>query len=176
MSELISDPRYWARRLREARAKGVLHEAVFKVNLQRWREIEDRHREILKARLSKGTSVLDCGCGWGRLLTLVPETWAGAYVGVDLSPDFVNLARKNFPSEDFVVGDLRDLSLLTPYTLRYMGKEDGRFDLAVLISVRPMIRRHLGDEVWAQMEAQIRGRAEKILYLEYDPEDGGSLE
>lgn len=176
MSELISDPRYWARRLREAQSKGLLHEAVFKVNLDRWRLIEDRHREILKAHLKKGVSVLDCGCGWGRLLTLAPADWDGGYTGVDLCPDFVNLARRNFPSEDFQVGDLRDLSFLDCYSpCRRVGK-DGKFDLAVLISIRPMIRRNLGDEVWAQVEAEIRKWAAKILYLEYDPEDGGSLE
>lgn len=175
MSELISDPRYWARRLREAQSKGLLHEAIFKVNLDRWRLIEDKHREILKAHLKKVVSVLDCGCGWGRLLTLAPTDWNGGYVGVDLSPDFVNLARKNFPTKDFVVGDLRDLSFLSDYAPLHAGPGD-KFDLAVLISIRPMIRRNLGDEVWAKVEAEIRKWAAKILYLECDPEDGGSLE
>ena len=127
-------------------------------------EIEAKHRKILAETLKPRHSILDAGCAWGRLLDLLPEWWDGRYLGVDLSPDFVKLAQKEHPTREFVVGNLAAIDL------------PDRFDLAVLISIRPMIRRNLGDEAWNVMEANLKRHAKKVLYLEYDAEDGGSLE
>lgn len=167
MSELISDPRYWARRLREANRRGEIHHAVFKCPLDRWRRIEAKHREILSRLIGPNDSVLDCGCGWGRLLNLMPKEWVGPYWGVDLSPDFIKLAQEEHVRL-FTVCDLRDLSKHAPGGSKY--------DWAVLISVRPMVIRNLGAEEWAKMESEIRRVAKKLLYLEYDENDEGKVE
>jgi hypothetical protein len=86
---------------------------------------------------------------------------------VDLSPDFVGLARQQYPERRFMVGDLRDLSFIPDREL---------YDLAILISIRPMIKRNMGDEAWAQMEAELRRVSRRLLFLEYDPSDDGSIE
>jgi ubiquinone/menaquinone biosynthesis C-methylase UbiE len=168
VSEAVLDPLYWKRRL-ETAPPGSSHHAVFKCDGGRWERIARRHKEILGARINSNESVLDCGCGWGRLLDLMPGEWKGWYLGIDLSPDFITLASERYadrPHVRFAVADLRDLSALA----------DGEFDWATLVSVRGMIRRNCGDEVWASVEAEVRRVAKKLLVLEYDEGDNGSVE
>ncbi len=164
MVEPISDPAYWKRRLETA---SELHHSVFRCPLDRWRRIEAKHRQILAKWIGQTDAVLDAGCGYGRLLDLLPPTWTGPYVGVDLSPDMIARARqREAAGRSFYVADLRHLRFL----------QDGFFDWAILISVRPMVLRNLGEEEWQKMEAEIRRVARRLLYLEYDEKDGGSVE
>lgn len=161
----VSDPAFWKGRLIGA-PKGSPHHAVFVCPTDRWQRIEAKHREILARTVGPLDSVLDAGCGWGRLLTLLPEAWVGDYRGVDASPDFVRLAEATYPDKGFIVGDLRAL----PWAWT------GLFDWAILVSIRPMIRRNLGDAEWDKMEAELRRVAKRLLYLEYDENDEGSIE
>lgn len=162
--EPVGDPLYWRERLDKAKRLGSLHHAVFLCPEERWTRIEDKHREILAKVLKPDTSVLDCGCGYGRLLTLMPDWWRGAYLGVDVSPDFVQLAMETFPGREFLCADL------------LQGGDFGEWDLAVLISVRPMVKRNLGEKVWETMEGVVRGAAKRVLCLEYDAACSGFLE
>jgi hypothetical protein len=168
VTEPINDPAYWRVRLAKA---DPLHHAVFKCPTERWRAIEAKHREILARLIAPGDSVLDAGCAWGRLLNLLPSEWYGYYLGVDLSPDFVAKAREDHPHRDFRVLDLRDLVGVEP-----AGDSGGKFEWAVMVSIRPMVRRNLGDEAWEAMERELRRVAKRLLYLEYDPDSEGSVE
>jgi SAM-dependent methyltransferase len=170
--EPISDPGYWAARLRAALTSGNLHHAVFRCPADRWARIQAKHREILTATLHLDDRVLDAGCGYGDLLDLMPDWWRGAYLGIDLSPELVQLAKERHPDRAFLRGDLRGLSSSAASIHFYLGK----FDLAVCRSMRPMVRRNLGDAAWAEMEAGLRRVARKLLYLEYDENDLGSVE
>lgn len=163
--EPILDPAYWRERLESATSQNDLHLSVFRCPLERWKAIEAKHQSILFTKILETDSILDCGCGYGRLLELMPYDWNGPYLGVDISPDFVDLARKRWPNKLFNVASLLDLSGF-----------HGGWEWAVLISIRPMIRRNLGVEVWNEMELQIRMKAKRLLYLEYDPDDEGSVE
>lgn len=163
MSEPILSTDYWRNRLIHAQ-RGHLHHAVFRCSLEQWLAIEKKHRQILAATIDDYDNVLDAGCGWGRLLTLMPATWQGEYVGIDLSPDFIRLAHSLHPEWYFIVGDLQNIQVQEQY------------DWAVMISIRPMMKRNLGSEVWQRMEAEIRRVSRKRLYLEYDPDDPGSVE
>lgn len=166
MTEPILDPTYWKRRL--AQAGTMVHHSIFKCSLDTWLAIECRHQEILQKYIAPTTSVLDCGCGYGRLLTLLPNDWHGTYHGIDISPDFVDVARSTYPGRVFHVGDLQDL-----WFLRHNGQ--GKFDWAVLISIRPMVRRNLGEDVWDIMQQQIKSVAQHLLFLEYDVNDKGEV-
>jgi len=114
-------------------------------------------------------SVLDAGCGWGRLLSLMPDVWVGGYLGMDLSPDFVHLADGNYPDRRFWVHDLRDLDLLVKLF------KSRRFDWCVLISMKHMVIRNAGQGVWDGIEEQLKGVAKRLLFLEYDPDDPGTV-
>lgn len=171
MSEPILDPGYWAGRLASAAEE---HQAIFRCPLATWREIEQRHREILAGLILPGDSVLDVGCGWGRLIDLMPQEWVGTYAGVDICPEFVRLARErhgrrgifvNYEAVD-VVGTMAE----------GFPQYGAKFDWAIMVSFRPMVRRNLGDEYWNELETEIRKSASKLLYLEYDAQDNGSVE
>jgi hypothetical protein len=174
VTEAIDNPDYWRTRLLLAQRTGHLHHAVFRCGKERWEEIARRHKEILARTIKGHDSVLDCGCGWGRLLELMPETWQGLYLGIDLSPDFVSLGVENNPGKWFQVGDLKEASKLT--TGPPPRPFPDVFDWAVMISVRPMIVRNQGQDAWDAMEREIRKVARQLLYLEYDPFDNGSVE
>lgn len=166
MSEPIADPAYWKLRLESSR-NGSLHHSVFRCPADRWERIEQKHRMILSEIVGRTDSIFDAGCGYGRLLGLMPHNWTGMYLGLDLCPEFVELARQHYPSHPFITGSLASL----PTSLQAR-----QYDWAVLISMRPMIKRNLGDDAWAQMERELRRVARKLLYLEYDENDNGSIE
>jgi SAM-dependent methyltransferase len=165
MPKPILDPAFWRERLASAKEP---HHAIFVCPGEQWRRIEAKHREILARTIGPADSVLDAGCGWGRLLGLMPEGWGGYYLGVDLSPDFIAAAKPRAVHQrrEFYCADLRDLDFL----------ESGGFDWAVAVSVRPMVRRELGEETWRQMERELRRVARRRLYLEYDPDCEGFVE
>lgn len=53
-------------------------------------------------------SLLDVGCGDGRLCSLLGD-WAGRYVGVDLSEQAIAFAQAFNPGHEFVVGFVSDI-------------------------------------------------------------------
>jgi SAM-dependent methyltransferase len=187
MTEPIGDVAYWRGRLEQAQAqhrRDLLHTAVFRCPLPRWKAIEAKHRQILERHIGPDDSILDAGCGWGRLLGMLPDAWQGVYVGVDLSPDFIAIALQEMSTPPlpgrkrlvgaFMVGDLTSdatVKALAAYPTRLH-----KFHWAVLISIRPMVKRNQGDAVWATMEANIRQVADRLLYLEYDPDCDGFVE
>lgn len=172
MSEDILNPLYWKKRLQQS-YKTELHHSIFNCGTERWRKIEEKHREILKKHIKPHDSIFDAGCGYGRLLTLMPEDWGGWYVGVDISPEFVEMAEKRVGTiaHHFFVMDLQDLSDIREYKYDLV-----KFDWAILISIRPMVIRNLGQAVWDKMEKEIRSVAKQLMYLEYDPNCEGFIE
>lgn len=170
MSEAILDPEYWRKR-RDSAPEDAKHHAIFLCPLGRWKAIEAKHREILAKHINFADSILDAGCAWGRLLTLLPSNWGGAYLGVDLSPDFIDEAIASYPDHYWARWDLRQLDSLPK---KYLPAT--KFDWAVMISIRPMILRYAGTDDWERVESQVRKVAKRILYLEYDERDEGKIE
>lgn len=175
MTQPIFEQDFWKERLSKAIARGQVHRAVFETNGGAWQAIEDKHVEILKRHVKSDTSILDAGCGWGRLLTMLPEGWEGRYLGIDLSHMFIDVARSSFIGKHFVCRDLRE-----PIPRAYVARDGStidtsQFDLCILVSMRPMVIRNAGGEVWDLMEKNIRERCDRILYLEYDPSVEGEL-
>lgn len=54
--------------------------------------------------LSKGQSVLDVGCGNGRLVSGIPE--GITYLGIDFSQTLLSEAEKQYPGRKFVFGNI----------------------------------------------------------------------
>ena len=164
--EDIFNTDYWKGRLDlVAKHRAPLHHAIFRCQTERWEKIEAKHKEILATHVYSDTTILDAGCAWGRLLTLLPAWWHGGYLGIDLSPDFIALAESVHTTKRFQCLDLRNLDHI-----------HGCFDIGVLISIRPMIKRNMGDEVWAGIESNLYKVCNRCLFLEYDECDPGSLE
>ncbi len=160
--EPVQDPAYWAERMRKARNP---HEAVFLCSAERWAKQIAAHRVALMRYVKPNDFVLDIGCGWGRLIELMPEYWVGAYVGIDISPDFIEKARRTYDME-FVCGDVQQ------YLSGYEAKS---VDLAALISFKPMMLNHAPDK-WAGVEKELQRVCKRRLFLEYVEDDQGRLE
>jgi SAM-dependent methyltransferase len=79
-----------------------------------------RFRNLVDGLDIKGRSVLDAGCGMGDLLPyLHAKTDDFAYLGMDINPDFVKVAKKRYEGHNFEVGNPFD------------GKLDRRFDIVI---------------------------------------------
>ena len=70
-------------------------------------------------------SILDMGCGNGRLLVLL-ENKKINYLGIDNSKELIALAKKRFPGNKFIVGNILDLGEIKELNFNYV------FSVAVL--------------------------------------------
>ncbi|MBM3948380.1 MAG: class I SAM-dependent methyltransferase [SAR202 cluster bacterium] len=61
------------------------------------------------AQWIEGQTVLDCGCGRGRLLSSLAK--GVAYTGVDNDPELIAYLRQRHPDAQFIQGDLTSLKL-----------------------------------------------------------------
>lgn len=164
--EQMFSPEYWADRLRRAQDRGELDKAVFEVGADIWSRICTAHRGVLAHLIAPDDSILDAACGWGRLLTLMPKEWDGGYLGVDIAPAFIELARVNYPDRYFMVGDLRYSFMdWIPGGLQSIYP---KYDWGIIGGTRPMIRNNAGPETWERIESNLRRWCRRLLFLEYD--------
>lgn len=169
MPDDIYDPDYWHQRLKTVvRKEKPLHYTVYEIVPELWQPICDRHKELLAEHVQPGTRVLDVGCGYGRLLDLMPPKWERQYLGADICPAFIAAAKRRYPDREFVVADIR-LDQFATFPTGDM------FDLAVLVSVRGMILREKGPIEWANIANNLLRSAKQLLCLEYDADDKGLL-
>ena len=61
--------------------------------------------------LPKGASVLDLGCGSGSPVARYMAAQGLKITGVNSSPTFISLCRSRLPDHEWIVGDMRRLSL-----------------------------------------------------------------
>lgn len=161
----IFNPNFWAERLKDGKKRNRIHYSVFQTNPYRWELIENHHKDLLKKYIGDEESVFDCGCAYGRLYGMMPPTWKGFYCGMDLCPEFVEYAVRKYGNNPergpaFLVGDLRDTGF-------DVDPPNERFDWAVLISIRGMVLREMGEEPWKEMEKEVKRVTKKQMYLEY---------
>lgn len=64
---------------------------------------QERAQELLKSLvLEKSSSVLDVGCGYGNIIAEISQkSPEGKSIGIDASPDMINLAKETFPNTKF---------------------------------------------------------------------------
>jgi len=80
--------------------------------IDRWRS-----RLVSEMELIEGSSILDLGCGTGKLTRLIAKRLGeGSILGVDLTPGMVEIARRTLPTEyegmvDFSIGAGENLDL-----------------------------------------------------------------
>lgn len=117
-----------------------------------WHRINKAHIQHFEKMTGR---VLDAGCGYGR-----NSIYFSDYVGVDFSPDFIEMARRRFPDKTFIQANLKDL----PF-------QDSEFDWAFCVSIKRMVQDNLGDEEWNLMLKELTRVAKQVMILEYeDPE------
>jgi len=159
----ILKPEFWKVRLARANSMREPHRAVYECTLEQWKNIENEHRKVLRQTVMSDWSVLDIGCGYGRLLEILPTSWKGEYLGVDASPDFIEMAEIDFYCYDFICSRIEEITVpAVP------------FDLAIMISFRAMVVGNLGQAAWENIEKLLPLLAKRVLYLEYSAEEGSS--
>jgi SAM-dependent methyltransferase len=147
----VDSPEFWKTRLDLAKKQGKLHYSVYLANDSLWDRIYDIHLGIFKKEIPKGAKVLDIGCGYGRMAQLFTN-----YTGIDISPDFIALAKELNPDKKFLVADLNHL----PF-------KDKEFEVGFMVSVKGMIIGNLGEDAWKPMEAECKRVCKKVIVLEY---------
>jgi ubiquinone/menaquinone biosynthesis C-methylase UbiE len=152
MSKPVNKIEFWKERIRTAVKP---HYTVYVAHEQLWKNINTSHARIIKKVIPTGSKVLDAGCGYGRMSVLFDN-----YVGTDFSPDFIELAKKNYPQKEFVQADMKAL----PF-------KDKEFDWAFCVSIKKMIIDNLGEDEWLAMEKELTRVAKKVLILEYETPD-----
>ncbi len=157
----IFDPVFWAERLKDAEERGQIHYAVFATNDVTFDEVAKHHKMILERLIHPTDSVIDVACGYGRLLSLMPATWTGDYIGVDLADVFITKARADYPDKQFILGDVRNLESV-------INQRSEPFDWAVCVGFKQMLMGHSHSAGWNLVETQLRLLSKRILVLEYD--------
>lgn len=175
----IDNPEYWKQRLVRAKKKGEIHKSIYECTEDQWKLIKVKHQQVLNRVILPNESILDAGCGYGRLLSLLPKSWSGDYLGIDLSEDFVDMASDSYPDKTFLVGPLEIVLPSVGRNIRsYIGPgpEGIKFDWCVLVSIKDMIIKNNGQEAWDTLEVELRKVCARLLLLEYDENDEGTVE
>lgn len=73
-----------------------------------WGDPGEQCALVLAADLARGRPVLDLGVGAGRTTALL-RLASSDYIGVDYTPELVDLCRRRHPDADIRLGDARDL-------------------------------------------------------------------
>lgn len=154
----VLSPAYWKERLQKAGTN--IHQAIYKSTLDELIRHNERHRRILSSRIHPHDSILDVGCGYGRLLSLMPGDWIGSYLGIDLCPEFIKLAREIYPDRNFMPIDAR--ALAAPLMSR------GKYDWGICLSLKYTIIDNCGRAIWEDIEARLRANCKRLLFLEFD--------
>jgi SAM-dependent methyltransferase len=71
--------------------------------IARNRFFHDQDYRYMKFLIPEGLRVLELGCGTGRLLDALKPSQG---VGIDLSPKMIEIATRNFPSLEFLAGNI----------------------------------------------------------------------
>ncbi|MFZ5643433.1 MAG: class I SAM-dependent methyltransferase [Bacillota bacterium] len=138
------------------------------MDLKLYREALNRFIDMLKP----GSVILDLGCGPGNVAKLLVDTQKNFLVtGIDLSPEMVNLARKNVPEAKFEVGDVRQINvkegaydcIMAAFCLPHLTNEEA----SALIEKIGLLLRQGGLLYLSCMEGQRSG----YEYTSFSPEN-----
>lgn len=67
---------------------------------------EIRYWELIVDLDFEGKSILDVGCGFGDIISFISQkTKTFDYTGIDLVPEFIEIAKERFPQRKFLLGD-----------------------------------------------------------------------
>jgi SAM-dependent methyltransferase len=156
VSQPIFDPHFWDARVAHYRRDPRL--AIYVGSKDKWDSItEEIVAGFSQIPIQPGDSVLDIGCGYGRTLDFMPKDWQGRYLGVDISPALIEVARENYPGRDFIVGDAHNLAECMA------GR--GIFDWCVGVWFKGMVTNHLGNDAWEPIEKELQKYAKQLVFV-----------
>ncbi len=102
---------------------------------------ELRFRVLAEVGDLAGASVLDVGCGTGDFYGWLQNAgWHGHYVGIDITPGMIDVARRRFPDAEFSVGDLLKQEISTEYDFVFASGIFGYRKTDTAAYIREMVR------------------------------------
>jgi SAM-dependent methyltransferase len=121
-------------------------------------------------------SVLDLGCGFGDYRTyLKKKNIVVKYTGVDINPNIIEIAKRNFPGEDFRVADIQEDSIeqfdyivsTSSFNLKLANENNYEFIENLLISNYRIARKGIAIDFLTSY-VDFQGNPEAAFY--YEPE------
>ena len=97
----------------------AVHELFYYRDAIQYNRKLSAYGSILRSLGKSVGSLLDVGCGTGSLLRFY--TPADNYLGVDVTSELVMIARKMYPSHDFIAIDVHDAELPVYNTVTLVG-------------------------------------------------------
>lgn len=159
MTQPVNSPTFWRRRLLEwAATQPNLHQVIWHTSSALWDWTQRETGRILREHLKPGEWLLDAGCGLGSVVEVLPP--GVGYVGVDISPELIEIARLRHKRQ-FCEADLQTMDL-----------HAGRFDWALLRQVKGTIQGNCGEVVWGAIHDNLRRHAKQIIYISCPEEYG----
>lgn len=145
---------FWEERIRAARRKGrPAGQAVYHADGGLHDHIVTRSKCILDSNTRKGDRVLDLGCGAGSLANCFGREIQ--YLGVDLVPEFVEEATRNYPDRTFL-----ELDFTKPRALKMFG--DGYFDVIFGRGIE-YLGKIMGSTAWTRLLLECLRVAPKVV-------------
>ena len=172
---------FWRARVYKTLALGkMLHQVILDDSLELWQYTQSMWSTILLNTIPRGSRVLDAGCGYGALWSAFEEALPPGgdeedrlchhveYVGVDFSPDLIELANIRYPQTPqrrFLVADLADLWMFP----------DKHFDWVVARSVASMVESNVGVGPWLNMAREVTRVGRNLLVGDYPSKPRGHI-
>jgi SAM-dependent methyltransferase len=127
----------------------------------------------------EGSSVLDVGCGFGDLYEyLAGRGISVVYTGIDISPEFIEIARKACPGARFKVADFEEEDVIEAFDWAFAS---GIF--TIRLNDNPAFTRNLLEKMFAACRkgfaadflSPVHGSGEGDTYWRCQPEDALKL-
>lgn len=96
-----------------------VHELFYYRDAMQYNRKLATYGSVLRSLGKSVGSLLDVGCGTGSLLRFY--TPVDSYLGVDVTPELITIARRMFPSYDFLTIDIHDAEIPMYNTVALMG-------------------------------------------------------
>jgi ubiquinone/menaquinone biosynthesis C-methylase UbiE len=120
-----------------------------------WGKVDRKHIELIGGWL-RGPRVLDLGCGYGSFTEAVQRDLGFECVGVDAEEENLEIARRRFPTGEFIRADAEDLPL-----------ETGSFDSVVL---KDTLHHLVEESDWERVSRELlRVSAPRARLIFFDP-------
>ncbi|WP_058534619.1 class I SAM-dependent methyltransferase [Legionella saoudiensis] len=105
--------------------------------------MESEYLHLIVNSIPDGASVLDLGCGTGEPLAQFFIERGFKVIGVDGSEKMIELCRKRFPNEEWLVADMRELNLKRKFDVILAWHSFFHLDQASQRAMFPLFAAHL---------------------------------
>lgn len=106
---------------------------------------------ILRREIGEADTILDLGCGDGRLMEVLSQGKKWKVLGVDIFSEYVKVAKKRRPYEFVILGDIEE-------TVEKLIRKKNKFDVVFFSQVIEHIPRKAGEKILDRLEEVAKKR------------------